>query len=161
MKQTDAAAQFNRLFNDQRQAAQGLLDLLLQEYGLLNGNDAAGLEPVSELKQQALTALGALTLELDTLLQTLGCTADRAGIDACLRQTDADGRHDLAVRWHALTQLLQQCQRQNTINGIVIELRHRSVQQVLGALTGQTATQTYDPRGLARTNPHSYTLAKA
>ena len=158
---SEAAERFRKLIDAQTEAAGELAAVLEQEYAVLKGDKADGLEAFADSKAPHVEALARLGSEVNAILASAGFAADADGVAAFIQAEDADGEAELEATWQALLQLLGQCHHQNLVNGTVIELRHRSVQHLLTALTGQNGTQTYDLQGKTHSGSIPQSLAKA
>lgn len=120
------------------EGAQRLLALLERERSALEHGDAAALETCVAEKNRLLD-------ELDRLGRTAPLAAATPGVRENLRR------------------LLERCTERNRVNGRIIELSRRRIQQALALLRGQTAgSELYGPAGTASASPaDARPLAKA
>jgi len=131
----------------QRDAAQRLLDLLGEEGKAIGGNNLQALEALLAAKQQCLADLDAVTQELGLLQPPLPSGTD--AMAAVMRGYDPHGTLGLESLWRQLAALLVSCRAQNNVNGKIIALGHRRVQQALSLLrNGHVGTEScYSPSG--------------
>ena len=151
---------FGGLLNDGIVQAKELNELLDKEYQSLQQVDPEPLEHITLNKQQLLSELESLSKVQDQFLTQLGYSTDRKGIESCLDQLGDDSQ--LKQKWHALQSLLENCQKQNEINGRVIAVSRRQTTIALDLLYGlTTGSKTYGPTGESQTDRQSNSLGKA
>jgi len=102
--------------------------LLEHEQEVLLGTDTNALLPLAEKKAKDADALNSLTRERRDLLP------DSLSTEKWLQANSPAG---LAL-WHEVLQLAEQAQRQNHLNGELIQIKMRYNQQALVALVGAT-----------------------
>ena len=150
------------LIEAQSAAARDLLQVLEDEYQFLRQQDLSGLEQFAQRKLDGLSRLNALGIECDTLLQAHGLTPGNDGMTTLIERQQGLSVETLQASWTQTLDLIRRCEKQNSVNGTVIELRYRATDQILGALTGQPeSSRTYDPKGNTHSPRPGYTLAKA
>lgn len=138
-------------------AATKLLQALESERTALTERRAADFETAVCEKQQHVAALEGVEREVRTLLGVP--KADN--IEMVLQRAGIAAGHPAARLRDELRKLIAQCQRQNLINGKIIDLNRRQTQDLLGTLLGQPIQpQVYGPTGQAETRESS-TLTKA
>jgi flagella synthesis protein FlgN len=153
---------FQRLFDQEIEAAARLAQILDQEHAALAGNDPALLEQSVAEKHQMVARLDALGQQRMAALQTAGFSPDRDGVESCIHQSDPDSRRGLANSWERLHNLLEQCRRRNEANGRMLENSRRHIQAALATLQCQPLpTELYGRNGSASTDANSNSLAKA
>jgi len=128
---------------------EGLGQLLSEEHGLverlmaiLHGEHEAMvarapelLEQLTDSKQQILHDLEQNQQRRLGLLHASGLTSDKAGFDALL-ELCAEAGHDHRRAWEQLITDLQSCQKQNEVNGKVLEGGRRAIHNTLAILLG-------------------------
>ncbi|MCK9530839.1 MAG: flagellar protein FlgN [Gammaproteobacteria bacterium] len=135
--------------------------LLEAEHAAIAARDTATLERLAADKLSLLAELEGFAKERQAMLQKTGLTADRAGFEALLGR-EGDDTPALMSQWDTLRDLLEACQEQNRVNGLVLDASHRATQQALGILLGQTReAETYDARGAVRNGSFRHTSIKA
>jgi len=124
----------------QKDTAQRLLDLLGEEGKAISGNNLQALEPLLAAKQQCLADLDAIAQEYG-LLQLPPSGTD--AVAAAMRRYDPEGTLGLESLWRQLAALLVSCRAQNNVNGKIITLGQRRVQQALSLLrNGHIGTES-------------------
>jgi len=140
-----------------------LLETLRREHQALGANDLAHLNEAVAQKDGLLAAMEACGRERGALLREGGFDADRAAMDRLLDRHDPQRRSGIPHAWNRLLELGAECQRQNLINGIIIQAGQQHTRQALAILRGQPAGagDEYGPEGRRRPAPSSHPLAKA
>ena len=149
------------LLNETLTHTQGLKRQLEAEATALAANDLANLESAVAAKNASVQELELLELQRQRLLETAGFSGNRYGTEACIEWCDEN--HDVARLWQKLLEEARTCQRQNRVNGMLVQFSRRNVQQLLDILRGQPqAGRLYDPSGdTATCAESSRALAKA
>ena len=117
--------------------------VLGQEHEALKLRDSAQITQNSEAKQQLILAIETLGRERMALLQGAEQGTDK---EAVLAFVDAEPQ--LRSHWDELVALLLRCQKQNQINGMLLEKGKQQTQQLLGILLGEGTRK--DPEKMAR-----------
>lgn len=140
--------------------AQDLLQILEQEYQALTQAQTDQIESISAAKQQQMQQLQQRLLERDRFLLRLSLAPGKRGMDLYLKQTPP--QHHSQSLWEELQALARRLREQNEINGGIVSLGQRYVQQALNLLTGRSSSgDTYGPAGGHRSAHQAQTLAKA
>lgn len=119
--------------------------VLGQEHEALKLRDSAQITQNSEAKQQLILAIETLGRERMALLQGAEQGTDK---EAVLAFVDAEPQ--LRSHWDELEALLLRCQKQNQINGMLLEKGKQQTQQLLGILLGEGTrkeTELYNAKG--------------
>ncbi len=143
-------------------ASQRLLETLREENAALSTRDAARIERAVDAKRDALAALETLDREREGLIRASGQAADPLAVDGAA-PADPRRRSRLVDNWMRLLELAGECQRQNNINGALIQSGLRHTRQVLSLLKGQTqgeSPQQYGPRGTSPVSWDRHSLGK-
>jgi flagellar biosynthesis/type III secretory pathway chaperone len=157
---SDQQRQLSQLLEKELDATQRMLEILKQEHQALIEKDADKITHSSEEKLAQLKALEALFSQRDHYLSSLGVDTKKSGLASLLQPLPAD--RPLARQWQQLLQLAEALQRQNDINGSIVNLSQRHISMALDILTGQASgTPTYGPSGKASSNKSSGRVAKA
>ncbi len=114
--------------SNERDALSAFVALLEREQAILLGTDTDALLTLAEKKTQDADELNARTRERRASLP------DSLSTEKWLQANSPAG---LAL-WHEVRQLAEQAQRQNHLNGELIQLKMRYNQQALVALVGAT-----------------------
>ncbi len=143
--------QIGTLIRHEISALTQLLQLLDEEYTLLDGKQPDALQQLAQHKQQQLDALQQLSHRREYTMSQLGISpAEQAGLPF------ADGT-DLQLLWQQMISLAQQCRHRNRINGSIVDTATRQTRQALEILRGAAgatpAAALYDQHGHATTTP--------
>lgn len=140
-----------------------LLDALRREHRALVAQDPAALDEIIVQKASLVATMESCGTERSALLRQAGLGGDRNGMETLLRQYDPQGHGNLRRGWARLLELGAECQRQNLINGIIIQAGQQQTRQALAILRGQPAAAggEYGPEGRRHSTPSSHPLAKA
>jgi len=145
------------LLEDERGATARLLDALREEHQALVRRDMTALDHAVNKKSQQVAELEILGRDRDAALKAAGHAAGREGIESWLSRQPSGAARKL---WQELQNLLLRCQRQNLINGGIVETSRRFTQRALSLLQGQSAEPAlYGPSGASgpATHPSLYT----
>jgi flagella synthesis protein FlgN len=147
MKSLDA------LLEGERNATVRLLDALREEHQALTHRDMTALDHAVSKKSQQVAELEILGRDRDAALKTAGHAFGREGIESWLSHQPNGAAKKL---WQELQNLLLRCQRQNQINGGIVETSRRFTQRALSLLQGQSAEPAlYGPSGASGPATHS------
>ena len=151
---------FSQLLRDESERTAQLLDLLRQEYQALQSSSPESLEQLTVQKQHTIKALDGCVAAHNRFLLQQELTPDRQGTAAFLACLPPASR--ISVQWIAFEATLEDCRKQNEINGSILAHSQRQIRYALDLLRGVTAGQkTYGPLGESRSNHLSNTLGKA
>jgi flagellar biosynthesis/type III secretory pathway chaperone len=145
------------------QASGQLLDALRREHHALTGNDHALLNQAVAQKSELVTVMEACGRERNGLLRGAGCGIDRAAVEQLLNRDDPQRQAGIQRDWARLLELGAQCQRQNMINGIIIQAGQQQTRQALAILRGQPAAAAveYGPERSRHPAASAHPIAKA
>jgi flagellar biosynthesis/type III secretory pathway chaperone len=119
--------------------------VLGQEHVALNQRDSDALVLNSKEKQRLITSIEALGRERLGLLNGAGQGQDKEAILAFVESAP-----QLRRQWDELEAVLIRCQKQNQVNGMLLEKGKKQTQQLLGILLGETNrkdTELYNAKG--------------
>ncbi|MDF0731941.1 flagellar protein FlgN [Pseudomonas entomophila] len=134
-----------QLIEDDIAPTQELLDLLQQETVALHGRDMPLLETLLARKQSLVVLLEQQGIRRNHLLNSLGLSADRAGVQAVAAQSP--NGEIILQQLDALTQLMDACQRTNETNGRIIQVQQHATANQIRILMGGDSPSLYDSRG--------------
>lgn len=139
-----------------------LIEALRHEHQALTVRDTGALNEAVARKSELIGAMQACGGERNNLLREGGMGTDRAGMDRLLARHDTQ-RRGIQRDWARLLELGAECQRQNLINGIIIQAGQQQTRQALAILRGQpvVAGGEYGPEGMRPSAPSSHPLARA
>ncbi len=156
----ESQEQFLRILHQESEQAQTLLDLLEQEYALLNSAPGGSLEALLNRKKQQLQQVEQSASAHHRFLRAQGLSSDRRGTETYL--TACGDNPSLAAAWQRYLALIQKCQQQNEINGGAVAANQRQVNQALNLLLGLgDGDKTYGRSGESQPGRPSKTLGKA
>ena len=145
---------------EQQQTSAALLEVLSREYETLSSTHPENLEAIVRQKQELLARLGELDQALRATITAAGFGEDSKGLEAFLRAADTSGR--LQQQWRKVADTLRECETQNQVNGGLLELSQRQVEQALTLLRGQPQEGTlYSADGHRIQGSRSRPLAEA
>lgn len=138
MSLAQACVSLEQLLQQEQEAATRLFAVLKAEHEAIARRDTDTLQQVVADKQALLTQLEDSHSQRLQLMQAAGLNSDRDGFDTLLGRCTASG-HDLHSSWSELKGSLTSCQRQNQLNGAVLESSRRSTHRALSILLGGQA----------------------
>ena len=141
---------------------QQLLDALHSEHAALSKNDLKAVQSISEEKILLMEHLEDLNKERRTLLENAGLDITSTGIGDFLQNSKSPRAPLIKSLWKEISNLSNQCDKQNNINGIVIESNKRHTENALSILQGkQQNTELYSKKGESIKASHNQTLLRA
>lgn len=140
-----------------------LLEAMRREHKALTTRDTALLNEAVAHKSELITAMQVCGGERNSLLHAEGMGTDRTAMDRLLDRHDAQRHSGLRRDWARLLEIGAECQRQNLINGVIIQAGQQQIRQALAILRGQpvVAGGEYGPEGMRPSSPSSHPLARA
>ena len=133
------------ILTEETEAANQLLSVLLEEREALTRRDLEEIREIAERKQSLIETLEELSARQNSFLKEGGIDPGNTALEASLRDM---GLQAVADQWNTLRIVLKDCQKENQINGGIIEISRRFAQQVLDTLRGVTAEgRLYGPSG--------------
>lgn len=136
--------------DEERQAANGLLELLKQEQAVLVKADVDGLIRLTEEKAKLAARMSQLTKRRHQALGAAGFEASESGMQAWLASAGASAADNKA--WHELLAVMQSAKELNRVNGLLIGQHMARNQSALNVLQGNTqGGPIYGPDGQATT----------
>ena len=147
-----------QLIEDDIAPTQELLELLQKETVALHGRDMQTLEAILARKQSLIVLLEQQGMRRNHLLQQLGLSADRAGVQAVAAQS-VNGEIILQ-QLDVLTGLMDACQKGKQTNGRVIQVQHHATAHQIRIPMGgaspplsdspRTTPPLHNPRALSK-----------
>lgn len=132
---------FARCLAEEIELLASLEQQLLREHELLAANDIEGLESASGTRQQTVAKLLRVDDERRGLCRARNLEADAKGLATLLAWCDATGT--LAAPQARCTELAQRCRDQNERNGALVTARLNRVNGMLGMISGDNHSRTY------------------
>lgn len=152
-----------QLLLEQEGLAGRLLSVLEAENEYVANRDSEGLERIVEEKRLLIDELEACYRRNSGILGHAGMSADLHGIGEALQQCQPAGK-TLEQAWESLKEKVFACEKQNLVNGKLLESSRRVTQQALSILLGGTGDggELYTQSGKATApNLGGHTLRKA
>ncbi|MEW5992785.1 MAG: flagellar protein FlgN [Candidatus Zixiibacteriota bacterium] len=142
------------VLREEQECASRLLAVLETEHAAIARRDTDALQQAVDEKQILLAQLETSHGRRLQLLQQEGIEAAPQGFEALLAQC-AVGHKELNDLWVRTKAVLESCQRQNQINGAVLESSRRITHRALSILLGGQAegSELYNQSGKATTSP--------
>ncbi len=158
---TSFTHKFRGLLQQQFDTVCQLSQTLAQEHAAISGNKLEDMEAILADKQRHVWQLDTLSQEFLDLMRSQ--TSDnKIDITAVLRHYDPQGSMGLVSLWQQVEKILSQCRHSNSVNGKIINLNQRQVQQALSILRNGEfgAGHCYSPTGARQDISASRTLGK-
>ncbi|GMR19915.1 MAG: hypothetical protein BMS9Abin36_0510 [Gammaproteobacteria bacterium] len=125
-----------------------LLSLLQKESTSLSENNLEAVASIADNKKKILSTLELLERKRISSFSSQGKQANQHEFEEYIDQHNEDTQGQLANNWQQVESLGVQCQRQNLINGNVIECNRQATEQILSLLRGsENGDLTYGPSG--------------
>lgn len=131
MSHAQACSSLAQLLQQELEVAAHLLEVLTTEHEVIASRDTDILQQVVAEKQDLLARLETSHKQRLALLSAAGLDANPDGFDVLLERCA-----DLQLRWNNLKENLSSCQRQNQLNGALLESSRRSTHRALSILLG-------------------------
>ncbi len=139
-----------QLLDEELACSSRLLDALRKEETTIAARDPDALSAVVAEKDGLLAQMESSHKRRTELMQQAGASTDAAAFSALVASC---GDGVIEQLWSKLRESLQACQRQNNINGRVLESSRRNVQRALAILLGgqPDGTELYNQHGRSTT----------
>ncbi len=147
------------LLDKEYQVSESLFDLLQQEHQALEQLNVNNLPFITQQKSQQIKLLDELAAEREKVMRQIP-PEQGGGINPDLEKYLAL-RADRSQWWQDFRTLLQNCQRQNTVNGRIIHLSQQSIERSLNIIRSQSnQANVYDTKGNQQTTKSSLHTVK-
>jgi flagellar biosynthesis protein FlgN len=147
------------LHEDSQSIAQ-LSELLKTERSLLEKRQLDSMSEVVATKDRILGDLSFNAKQREQILKTAGLSTDLAGWELLLLKDPST--RSLIPDWQKLTEDFKACQRENDINGKMINRSKQTLSHLLNLLRGQVAAPSlYTQKGSTSSYSSGHTVAKA
>jgi flagellar biosynthesis/type III secretory pathway chaperone len=155
--------QINELIQQEISLSNRLLENLLSENQALSSNDHEVIQGLLANKQQIIGTLESLGKQRELVLKKTGFSGDKNGMKKLIKQSGDTSNCLLGQNWRQLMAIVSECQRQNEINGIIINASSRYTTYALSILKGQQPGDNvrYGSKGETIHNTYTNPLAKA
>jgi flagellar biosynthesis protein FlgN len=109
-----------------------LQQLLLRQHSLLAAHDVDGLAEHNQLQTQLMVVVQQQAQQRCQHLLALGLKPDEKGMATLIAKLPASLQKNVASQWQQLERLLQQCLRQNELNGRLLAGQIETINTLLG-----------------------------
>ena len=159
MSLAECQNQIGELLRQETGLSSQLLEILQSENQALSANDLDIIQQIAQDKQQIVDTLESLDQQRELQLQKAGFDIDKNGMKDFLKQCDDRLNQD----WQQLMTVITKCQRQNEVNGIIINAASHHAKDALSILKGQQPGNKihYGPKGETINGSYTNPLAKA
>ncbi len=148
------------MYTQDATAVTQLKNLLLLERELMEQRKHEGLQEIVMQKDQVLETLTVNAKQREQLLHSAGLETTLAGWEQLLMRTPST--LTLITQWQALTADFIECQKENEINGRMINRSKQTLTHLLNLIRGQVAMPSlYTQKGATTNQSSSHTMVKA
>ncbi len=150
------------LFQEISSYLKQLLNALNLEHKALAENNFQSVEDIAKDKIVLMEHLEDLNKERLVLLDAAGFDSESKDIEAFLKHNRSPRAPLIQSSWKEISNLSNQCEKQNNINGIVIENNRQHTENALSILQGkQQNTEFYSKKGAPIKSSKNQTLIRA
>ncbi|MEN8178122.1 MAG: flagellar protein FlgN [Pseudomonadota bacterium] len=151
---------FSQILEIEIEQVQVLLELLNEEYRLLQLTSPEPLERLTEEKQRQIEKLEATVAQQNDFLRQHDLPPNRQGIEIFIKKYPAGSR--INEQWRIFEQRLDTSRKQNEINGSMLAQNRQQITNTLNLLRGVAQGQKiYGPSGEARSTQTAKFLGSA
>ena len=162
MQNTISSKTIQPLLQEISSYLQQLLLALNKEHQALSDNDLKSVQTIAEEKILLMEHLDDLNKERRSLLEDAGLDITSTGIEDFFLNSNSPRAPQMKALWGEISNLSRQCDKQNNINGIVIEANRRHTENALSILQGKSQnTELYSKKGASIKASHNQTLLRA
>jgi flagellar biosynthesis protein FlgN len=150
----------NEMLAQDSTAVTQLTALLLRERELLEQRQHQGMQEIIDQKDQLLDSLAFNVKKRVQLLKSVGLAQNPTGWEQLLKSHPAT--LPLMSEWRALNDAFVACQKENEINGRMINRSKQTLTHLLNLIRGQVVVPSlYTQKGTATNQSNSHTMVKA
>jgi len=141
---------------------QQLLLALDNEHKALVDKNIDSIQSIAEEKIVLMEHLEDLNKERRSLLDNAGLDITSTGVGDFLQNSKSPRAPQMKALWDEISNISKQCDKQNNINGIIIESNKRHTENALSILQGKPQnTELYSNKGESIKSSHQQTLIRA
>ena len=141
---------------------QQLLLALDNEHKALVDKNIDSIQSIAEEKILLMEHLEDLDKERRSLLDNAGLEITSTGVGDFLQNSKSPRAPQMKALWDEISSISKQCDKQNNINGIIIESNKRHTENALSILQGKPQnTELYSNKGESIKSSHQQTLIRA
>jgi len=149
-----------QIMKDELRCSDELLEILYKEREALTGKDPDVVRQIAADKQEAAAQLETYSRMRNEHLLNHGFDDEHDALDKVIVAYPEAA--SLTTVRNKLQVILEQCKKQNQINGSILDGSQRGIRQALNILRGQTApTEVYTKSGTTSHQAQTSTLTKA
>ena len=151
------------LFRDIYESLSELSLVLDNEFTALKEQNVEGLRQATLDKDRLSDKLDELEKARCQILEHTSFNLDRISMQLYIQERFSDQGEALLTMWDMIAELAKACEKQNSVNGIVIENKRKQTKEALSILqSGEVAqTELYDADGASVGPAHGSTVARA
>lgn len=150
------------LFQEITSYLKQLLNALNSEHQALSKNNFQSIDIIAKEKIVLMEQLEDLNKERLDLLNAAGFDASTESVEEFLKKTNSPRTPLVQSSWKEISNLTDKCEKQNDINGIVIENNRQHTENALSILQGkQQSTELYTNKGAPIKTTKTPTLIRA
>ena len=117
------------------------------EHEALSSQNLEKLNEFAEAKQLLIENLEDLDGERKKILADAGMELGKTGVEDYLSRFSS-GKNELVRIWEAISKLSRECEKQNNVNGVIIESQRRRTETALDILKGNSGeSELYSKKG--------------
>lgn len=161
---TASLKQVVELLQHELTLCQELLTILQREFDVLKRRgEVSEFDAVIQQKQECAAQLEKNELELFRIITADGFSQSKQGLQDFLDSIDvASDSHNIKPTWVELRTRIVECQRQNQVNGRILNISLINTQQALNLLCGRDISPpVYDNQGKATDKDSNHSIAIA
>ena len=141
---------------------QQLLVALNKEHKALVDKNIDSIQSISEEKIVLMEHLEDLDKERRNLLDNAGLDITSTGVGDFIQNSNSPRAPQIKALWNEISNISKQCDKQNNINGIIIESNKRHTENALSILQGKPQnTELYSKNGESIKSSRQQTLIRA
>ncbi len=139
-----------------------LLNALINEHQALSENNHQSIEAIAKEKIILMEQLEDLDKERRNLLEKAGLDLEATGIKDFFNNSSSPRAPIMKSIWEKISKLTRDCEKQNNINGMIIENNKQHTENALSILQGkQQNTELYSNKGTSIKMSKQQTLIRA
>ena len=139
---------FGSLLIKQLKLSTRLLKCLNEEYDELKIRSLHHLQNIAEAKQGYLVQLEQLTQSAYEMIEKNSYPVNRAGAEAFINECEVHGMQGMKKQWKNLGYVLEKCQKQNQVNGNIIQMSRKNIYHALNIIYNEPIENpSYEPDG--------------
>jgi len=139
MDLTKSLKDITSLFEQEITLSTSLLSVMKNEQSALSVNDLPAFESAVMEKIKLISEIESTEKKLVNILDPHGASIDKKDINTLVSQGNKQDKEKISLLMDKLSDIAEQCQKQNLINSKIIDSSNNNIQKIIGILRGQTA----------------------